>query len=58
MKYNTKKKLHKQKQKRRIIQESGRYEHTRDEILENGIVHCPAFTAPLIDFGFDHNDSD
>ena len=52
------KKLHKKKQKRRIIQESGRYEHTRDEILENGIVHCPAFTAPLIDFGFDHNDSD
>ena len=29
----------------------------RRDIVEDGVVHCPAFTVPLIDFG-DLNESD
>ena len=29
----------------------------REAIVENGVVHCPAFSVPLLDFG-EQNDSD
>ena len=27
------------------------HERLRKDIVENGIIHCPAFTVPLMDFG-------
>lgn len=49
----------KKKQKKiRKVKESNLFKYTRNDIVENDIVHCPAFTAPLLDFGGEHNDSD
>ena len=55
---NKKRQARKKREKNGEGQAKLRYENTRDDIVENDVVHCPAFTAPLIDFGFEHNDSD
>ena len=55
---NKKRQARKKREKNGEGQAKLRYDNTRDDIVENDVVHCPAFTAPLIDFGFEHNDSD